>query len=320
MPAGDLGHHRGGVGIADGVAALGAAAERTAPPHTGSAAAVRRPGRAAADAGAAATTVGVGGAGAATGAALLERGDLIAGHRAPQVAHRPAGGEHLGLVLAGPAQHELALGQPADRVTDRLDVDATGGRAHPVEQALLVAVGLQPTDHPGPGVGDRLVVDVDRVLGGQHDAQPERAGLLHHRHDRLLGRRVGRRGQVAHHLVHVQQRPQIGGAALASHPRDDLGQQHRGDELALLVGQVSRGEDGAAGRAVGGVEQRLHVERLARRPRSERRGGEETVELHRQRGAVLGGEELLQLEHAELADRRLLHLADQRRQVERLAL
>ena len=83
---------------------------------------------------------------------------------------------------------------------------------HAVEQALLVALGLQAPDHPGAGVRDRLVVDVDRVLRRQHHADAEGAGLLHQRHDRLLRRRVGGRRQVAGDLVHVEQRPQVGRA------------------------------------------------------------------------------------------------------------
>ena len=51
-------------------------------------------------------------------------GDLVAGHRPAQVAHRPPGGEHLGGVLAGAAQHELALGEAGDRGVDGGDVDA----------------------------------------------------------------------------------------------------------------------------------------------------------------------------------------------------
>ena len=148
--------------------------------------------------------------------------DLVAGHRAAQVRHRPAGGEDLRLVLAGAAQHELALAEPGDRRIDRGDVDAAGSRRHPVEQAGLVAVGLQAADHPRAGVRHRLVVEVDRVLRRQHHADAERPGLLHQRHDRLLRRRLLGGREVAGHLVHVEHRPQVGRAALAAHPRDQL--------------------------------------------------------------------------------------------------
>ena len=68
---------------------------------------------------------------------------------------------------------------------------------------------------------------------------------------------------------------------------------------------------------LGRVQQRLHVQRLAGAPRGERRRRQQAVQLHRQRRAVGGWEELVELEHAELADRRLLDHADERRQVER---
>ena len=232
---------------------------------------------------------------AATRRCLLvghQHGDLVAGQRAAQVAHRPPRGEHLRLVLAGAAQHELALGEPADRVADRADVDAAAGRAHAVEQALLVAVGLQAADHPRARVRQRLVVDVDRVLRAQHHADTERTRLLHQRHDRLLRRRHRGRRQVSGDLVHVEQRAQVGGAALLAHPRDQLRQHERGDELALLVAEVGGGDDRAARLAVGRAQHRGDVERRAGHPRAERRRREQSVEPHRERRAVLRREEL----------------------------
>ncbi len=117
--------------------------------------------------------------------------------------------------------------------------------AETVEQAGLVLLGLQPADHPGAGVGQRLVVDVDRVLGGEDEPDAEGPGLLEQREDRLLGgrRAVGR--HVAHDLVEVDEHPQLVGAGLASHPGDQLGEHERDDELALLVGQVGEAHDGA---------------------------------------------------------------------------
>ena len=144
-----------------------------------------------------------------------QRGDLVAGQRAPQVAHRPARREHLGHVLAGPRSTNSRLARPLIVSLDRADVDRARRRAHALEQPGLVPLGLQPADHPRAGVGDGLVVEVDGVLGGQHHADAEGPGLLHQRHDRLLGRRVRGGRHVAGHLVHVDERPQVGGAALA---------------------------------------------------------------------------------------------------------
>ena len=55
----------------------------------------------------------------------------------------------------------------------------------------------------------------------------------------------------------------------------------------------------------GRVQHRLDVERRPGRPCRERRRGEQPVELHRQPHPVVGREELVELEHTELADRRV---------------
>ena len=48
-----------------------------------------------------------------------------------------------GVSLPAAPQHELPLAQPADGVADGVDVDAAGRRAHAVEEAGLVPLGLQ---------------------------------------------------------------------------------------------------------------------------------------------------------------------------------
>ena len=179
---------------------------------------------------------------------------------------------------------------------------------------------MQPPHHPRAGVGDGLVVDVDRVLGRQHDTHPEGAGLLHQGHDRLLGGRRRRGRHIAHHLVHVDERPQIGGAALLAHPGDQLREDQRHHELALLVGQVGDGDDGGRRLALGGAQQAGDVQRRPLGPGRERRRGQEPVEPDGERAAVGGREELVQLEHAELAQGRPLDLTDQRAEVERAPL
>ena len=244
--------------------------------------------------------------------------DLVACERSAEVAHRPPGREHLRLVLAGAAQDELALVERADRVAHRRDVDAAVGGAHAVEQAVLVAFGLQPSDHPRPGVGDRLVVDVDGVLGGQHHTDAERPRLLHQRHDRLLRRRHLRRGEVAHDLVEVEQRAEVGRAALAAHPGDELGEHQRGHELALFVGEMGGGDDRAPWGSFRGEQHGVDVEGSAFTPRGERRRREQPVELEGQLLPVLRWEELVELEHAQLLQGWVLDPADQRGQVEGL--
>ena len=61
--------------------------------------------------------------------------------------------------------------------------------------ARLVALGLQAADKPGAGVRQSLVVEIDRVLRRQHDAEAERARLLQQREQRMLRRRIATGGK-----------------------------------------------------------------------------------------------------------------------------
>ena len=76
------------------------------------------------------------------------------------------------------------------------------------------------------------------------------------------------------------------------------------------------GHDGAARLAIGGVQHRLDVERWPHHPCAERRRGEQPVQSHCESHPVLRWEELIKLEHAELADRRRQHHAHKGRQIE----
>ena len=242
--------------------------------------------------------------------------DLVSGHRTTQIAHRPSSGEDFCRILPGPSEHEFAFAQAGDRGIDGGDVNAATGGRETIEQALFVTIGLEPTDHPRAGVRERLVVDVDRVLCGEHHTDSEGASLLHQGHDGLLGRRVGRWWEIAGHFVHVEQRPQIGRTRLTAHPGDQLRQDQRRDELTLLVTQVSGRDDRAAALAVGGVEHRVDVERDPSTPRRKRRRGEQAVKFHRELHAVGRREELIEFEHAEFADRWVADEADERGEVE----
>ena len=121
------------------------------------------------------------------------------------------------------------------------------------------------------------------------------------------------------HLVHVDQGPQVAGSGLGPHPGDQFRQHQGHDELALVVGEVRQVDDRGPRLAVVGPQQALHVEVGPVPPRRERRRGDQRVELHRQRQAVLLGEEGVDVEHAEFADRGAVDLRQQRLEVEVLA-
>ncbi len=231
----------------------------------------------------------------------LQQPHLVARQRPAQVRHRPARREHDRLARLRAHEHELALAEAADRRVERRQVGPAGRRLEPVQHARLVVVGLQPPDHPGARVRHRLVVEVDRVLRREHHPDAERARLLEDREDRLLGRRRGGRRHEAEHLVHVDERAQVGRAGLRAHPGDQLREHERDHELALVLGQVREVHDRGARAAVGGPQQRADVERRALPPGRERGRGDQPVEAQRQRGALLRREERVDVEDAELA-------------------
>ena len=65
-----------------------------------------------------------------------------------------------------------------------------------VEHACLIPLGLEPSQEPRPRIGEALVVEVDRILRGEHDPKAERAPLLEERHQRGLRRRIRDRREV----------------------------------------------------------------------------------------------------------------------------
>ena len=182
----------------------------------------------------------------------------------------------------------------------------------PALQPLAVLLGLQRAHHPGAHVGEALVVEVHRVLGGEDDPHPLRARLLEERQERPLGGRVRRVGrEVAEDLVHVDERAQLGRPPLAAHPGLDLVEEESRHEDALLVGEV-RGRDDREPRApVGGAQHAVDVERLALPPARERGRGQQVVEGHHERLPVLARERGLEGQRADLVEGRLGHLPDE---------
>jgi len=118
------------------------------------------------------------------------------------------------------AHQEDARLEAGDELLDggQIHIAAGGGFLQPGDDPVGVALRLQAADEPGADVGEALVVQVDRVLGGHQHAQAEGAGLLEQADQRLLARRVHDRREVAVDLVDVEQRPQAGRAALVADP------------------------------------------------------------------------------------------------------
>ena len=208
--------------------------------------------------------------------------------------------------------------ESGERLLHRLPVERTARRRgrslEPVEDARLVALGLQSAEEPRAGVRESLVVEVDRILRRQHDADAERARLLEQRQQRRLRRRIGHRREVAEDFVHVDDGPQARRAGLAPHPSERLVEQQRDEEHALGVAEMRNRADRDARLAVGGVEQPVDVEGFALHPHVEPGRRQQVVERHRQREPILGREERVEIHDADARHRRRLNLLNDVRQ------
>ena len=238
--------------------------------------------------------------------------DLRKGHRAAKIRHGPATLEEHRLVVVDVSHQEDPVAEAGQQLVHRRPVERRAGHRalEAFHHAHLVALGLEPPDDPRAGVGEALVVEVHGVLGGEHAAQPVRARLLKQREHGGLRRRVRARREVAEDLVHVEQRPQAARARLRAHPGEHLVQQDGYEEHALGLGQVRDGQDRDARLALGCVEHPLDVKGLPFHPRREAGRRDQVVERHGQAEAVLRRVERLQVEHADLVERRLLDFAD----------
>ena len=194
-------------------------------------------------------------------------------------------------------QEAVDLG-PVERLPGR-----RGRTLQAVEHAGLVAGRLQTAEKPGAGVRQSLVVEVDRILGGEHDAQTVGAGLLEEREDRRLARRVGGRRQVAEDLVHQKQRLERRRAPLGSHPGHGLPREQRHERHPLAVVEMRDRDDGHPRLAGRRPEQAAHVERIPFEPGLEAGRGRHRVELAGQLEAVAGGIKILEVEKPDPFDR-----------------
>ena len=213
---------------------------------------------------------------------------------------------------------EHALPQPRNglfhrRLVKRLPAGCAFKTFH---HAHLVAFGLQAADKPRAGVGESAVVEIDRVLRRQHDAQPVGACLLEQGEQQHFAGRVRHRRHVAEQFVDVENGPQRAGAGLRAHPCQNVRQQERHEEHALGVTKVRDGDDGALGPAVRVVQQIGRVERFALEPVLKARGREQVVESHGELHAILGREHCIQWHHTHLRERWRLNAADDPREIE----
>src|SRR5262245_60137868 len=137
-------------------------------------------------------------------------------------------------------QQEDAVAEAGEQLihATAIELFAAGGAFESLQNARLVALGLQATNKPRAGVVQPLVVEVDRILRRQNDAEPESPRLLQESEQWLLRRRIGDRREVAEDLIHIKDGAQAGRTRLRSHPTDGLVQQQGDEEHALAVAEM----------------------------------------------------------------------------------
>jgi hypothetical protein len=202
-------------------------------------------------------------------------------------------------------QEELPLSEARQQMIDARAIQraAGGGALEAVEDARLIAIRLQPAQHPRACVGERLVIEVDGVLRGKRHPEAERPGLLQQHQQRLFRRRGRNRRQEPGHLIDIHHRAQARRATLRSHPRDQFIEDERHDEHALTIVEVRDREHGHPRCAAVRVEQPVDVQGVAFEPDGEVGRGEQTIEVQRELEPVCGGIKAVELEHADTLNR-----------------
>ena len=127
-----------------------------------------------------------------------------------------------GALAAASATRTRRIGVIATAGTVESGAERAGRALQSVQYSRLVAVGLQTSEHPRAGIGQRLVIEIDGILRGHGQPQAECARLLQDCQQRRFRGRIRDRRQEADDLVEIDDRPQAGGAALAAHPADNL--------------------------------------------------------------------------------------------------
>ena len=212
-----------------------------------------------------------------------QRPQLRQGERAAQVRHRPARGDRpAGAPTRAPASRNWRGCSAGHGL-----LGVAAGHVEPFERAPAVVLGVEAAEQLEPDVAERLVVEVDGVLGGEQHAGAERPALLEQGEQRRLGRRHRRGRQDPLHLVEVEQDAQALRARLGAHPREQGGEQQREERRAARARRGGRGRGSCARGASAEPDQGLDRERRAPRPGSERRAREHGVEGEQELLALL---------------------------------
>jgi hypothetical protein len=108
---------------------------------------------------------------------------------------------------------------------------ASRQRSEGIGDSPPVGLGLKTPQEPEPGVGEPLIVQIHRVLGGQHEAHAEGARLLEERQEGTLGgwvEGIGREEPV--NFVEDHEGPEMLRACLTAGPGGEFAEQEAQEE------------------------------------------------------------------------------------------
>ena len=91
---------------------------------------------------------------------------------------------------------------------------------------LFIPFGVEAADEPGSRIRQPLIVEVDRILGGEDNTETECPGLFQECQEGCLGGRILDWWKIAEDLVHIEECSQARRARLGSHPSEDFVEQH----------------------------------------------------------------------------------------------
>ncbi len=152
-----------------------------------------------------------------------ELSNLRAGERTVQIAHCPAGIEQRRrLPIVNVIQNECARADIGQQLIDLLQIDWRLGGSdclQPTEHTRFIVVGLQLANEPCPGVGQPFIVEINRILRRQRQADSEGACLFQQAKQRLFGWWIARRRwEKAKQFIKIDQRSQRACPAQGAHP------------------------------------------------------------------------------------------------------
>ena len=210
--------------------------------------------------------------------------EFLASQRPAQVRQRPARLEEHRLGCRARCAAGTCASRGRQQSVGRRAVEAVAGggvRAfEAVEQPRLVALGLQPAQKPRAGVGERLVVEIDRILRRQRHARARTRAPASAASAAAASTAASRpaAGSPSSRRCRPARAASTCRAACASTTTTSLSSSET-KNMRSRSSRCAIDSTVTRGLPAGGVEQRVDVERIAFEPDREVGRGEQPVEI-----------------------------------------